>query len=167
MADRKIEYGSSVEITCTLANLAESSDRTTGRESDLVDNSSNKYLDFLLAGKITTGTSPTSGEHIEVWVWGQLDDTPSYPDGITGSDAAFSFSSTNIRNSGFKLAWSTAIDSTNDETYWMPPISIADLFGGNIPKKWGVIVTQSSDANLNNTASNQKLWYTPIYETVV
>lgn len=157
--------GASAALTITLASLAESATRVAGRESTAVA-SAEPAVDYLVGGKITTGTSPTSGEQIDVWVYGAVNDTPTYPDTITGSDAGVTLSSANIRNSALRLAATVIVDSTNDETYWVAPFSVASLFGGILPTHWGLFVTQSTDANLNATAGNHAFSATPIYSNV-
>ena len=87
MASQKIVYASSVDLTITLASLASDTNLLAGRESDVVDNSSNLYLDYLLSGKVTTGTSPTSARSIEVWAYALINDT-TYPGVFDGTDSA-------------------------------------------------------------------------------
>ena len=86
MADEKIAYASSAALTITPASLATSATLVAGRESTAVVNTTNLYVDYLLAGKIMTGTTPTVSKQIQVWVYGQTEDTPLYPGTITGSD---------------------------------------------------------------------------------
>lgn len=45
--DTKLAYGSSSNLTITLASLATDSSLLTGRESTEVDNTTNKYIDYL------------------------------------------------------------------------------------------------------------------------
>lgn len=166
MADVKTAYGLSSAITITLAGLASSAGLTAGRASTVVDNATDKYLDFLVGGKITTGTSPTTAKSILVYVYGSVDDTPTYPDGITGSDAAKTMTSADVRNAGLVLAASVTTDNTSDRTYWVRPFSVANCFGGSLPKKWGVFVVHDTGVNLNATGSNHELTATPVYQTV-
>ncbi|NBW19056.1 MAG: hypothetical protein EBR82_64880 [Caulobacteraceae bacterium] len=70
MADVKIYYVSPSDATITLASLASDTNLLAGRESNAIDNSSNLYLDYLISGKVTTGTSPTTARSIEVWAVG-------------------------------------------------------------------------------------------------
>lgn len=165
MADVKTAYGSSAALTITLASLATSSTRVAGRESTAINNTSNLYLDVLVAGKVTTGTSPTAGQ-IDVWVYGSYDDTPIYPDVLDGTDSDETFTSVDIRNAAMEYAGFAITDTTNNRTYWFSPFSVADLFGGRMPKYWGIWVSHSTGVNLNSTGSNQAFWYTPIYNTV-
>lgn len=165
MADVKIEYGSSAAYTITLASLASDSNKLAGRESTAVSNTSNKYLDYLIAGKITTGTSPTAGDVIEVWAYASLDDTPTYPDVFDGTDSNETVTSENVKFSALKLIASIAVDSTSDRTYPFGPVSLASLYGA-VPKHHGVFVVHNTDVNLNSTGGNHSISYTPVYQTV-
>lgn len=167
MSTIKNAYGSSVAHTITLASLATDSSLLTGRAGTAIDETTNLYLDEILAGFIETGTSPTVGTEIDVYVYGSLDDTPNYPDGVTGTDAGKGVTNTGILNSGFKLAASMIISATNNIKYPFGPISVASLFGGVLPKKWGVFVVHNTGVNLNSTGGNHEVVSTPVYATVV
>jgi hypothetical protein len=157
------EWGSSASYTITLTSLGTSSDKTAGRESTAISHTSSDYLDYLVGGKITTGTSPTANKTIDVWVYGSIDDTPTYPDVLDGTDSAETITSANVRNGALKLLASLVVDSTSDRTYWFGPTGIAQLFGGGLPKNHGLFVAHDTAVALNATASNHALSYTPIY----
>lgn len=167
MADVKIAYGSSSAMTITLTSLATSSTRVTGRQSTAIDNTSNKYLDYLVSGKVTTGTSPTDAKQIDVWVFASYNDTPLYPDSMGGTDAAYTATSTSILAGALALAASISTNNTSDRTYWVNPFSVAALFGGQMPKYFGIFIAHDTGVNLNATGSNQAFYITPIYETVI
>lgn len=168
MADIKVKYPSSstTDLTITLASLADdNTNAIAGRASTAVDNTSNVDLDHLLTGKITTGTSPTASRTIEVWVYAPRSlstGTPTYPDSITGTDAAKTFTSRNVLINACKLAATVVIDATSDRTYDIAPVSVASLFGGYLPQFWGVWVLNRSGAALNATGSNQALSYSRV-----
>lgn len=169
MADVKLAYGSSAALTIGLHStpLASSSSLVAGRESTAVDNTTNKYIDALLSGKITTGTSPTGNPgQILVYVYGSYEDTPTYPDVLDGTDSDETFTSAGILNGSVNLIAAISTDTTSNRTYWFGPRSVANCFGGVMPKFWGVFVTQSSGVALNSTSGNHAIWYTPVYETV-
>jgi len=166
MADVKTAYGSSAALTITLASLATSTGLTAGRESTAVDNTSNKYLDYLVGGKVTTGTSPTASKSILVYVYGSIDDTPLYPDVIDGTDSAETMTSADIRNAALVLAASITTDSTSNRTYWVRPFSVSNCFGGVLPKYWGLWVVHDTGVNLNSTGSNHAFYQTGVYQTV-
>lgn len=169
MADIKTKYPSSstTALTISLASLANSSGLTTGRESAAVDNTTNLDLDHLVSGKIRAGTSPTSGNRIEVWAYAPISvssGTPTYPaiatsDGIDGTDSAVTALSDNVKFSALRLIASITVDSTSDRDYFIPPTSIASLFGGQMPTHWGVIVFNGSGVALNSTAGNHDISY--------
>lgn len=169
MADIKVKYPStsSTDLTITLASLGTGTQGifTSGRESTAIDNTSNLDVDALIAGKITTGTSPTASRSINIYVYANVSSssgTPTYPSvgtGLSGSDAAASFNSTNVLNASTVLAKSILIDSTSDRSYSFGPVSVASLFGGVLPKFWGVYVGHDTGVALNATGSNHKISY--------
>jgi hypothetical protein len=168
--DVKIQHGSSAAFTITLASLATSSTRVAGRESTAVAISGlQPVVDILIGGKITVGTTPTTNTQIDVWVYGSLDDTPTYPDvgggdGIGGSDSALTCATAGVRNSAMHLLVSMEVDSTtSDRVYAFAPRGIAKLFGGVLPKNIGIFVTHNTGVNLNSTGGNHVISYTPVY----
>jgi len=166
VASNKIEYASSSALTITLASLATSSTWIAGRQSDNVDNTTNKYLDYLLAGRVTVGTTPTSGTEIRVYVVALRDDS-TWPDSVGAADAAWSSSTEGTRDGYVRLAAIMRVDSTtSNRAYDFGPVSVASLFGGSCPKKFAVIVTHNTAVNLNATGGNHSLAVTPVYATV-
>jgi len=139
-------------LTITLASLATSSSLLVGRESTAISNVSNLYVDALVSGQITTGTSPTAGT-IEVWAYGiikHVASTPTYPSPVTGTDAAITFvAETKLR----QLIAAIPTNATSNTAYSIPPTSIASLFGV-LPIKWGVAVIHNTAVNLHATAGN-------------
>lgn len=165
MADVKANYPSASDVTITLASLASDTNLLTGRESTAVDNSSNLYLDYLVSGKITTGTSPTTARSIQVWAVGSWDGT-NWPDVFDGTDSAETITSANHKNSVCRFLAEMATDATSDRTYHFGPVSIASAFGGVLPKSFVVFVTHNTAVNLNSTAGNHQIRLQPYYETV-
>jgi hypothetical protein len=146
-------------LSITIASLATSSTLVAGRESTAVNNTSNLDIDHLVSGWITVGTSPTGGR-IELWSYAPLSiasGTPTYPK-VTGSDAAITWDSVNQKNASLRLLWSAACDTTSDRVYYIPPSSVARLFG-ELPPFWGVVLIHSTGVNLNSTAGNQVIHY--------
>lgn len=165
MADVKANYPSASDVTITLASLASDTNLLTGRESTAVDNSSNLYLDYLVSGKITTGTSPTTARSIQVWAIGSWDGT-NWPDVFDGTDSAETITSANHKNSVCRFLAEMATDATSDRTYHFGPVSVASAFGGVLPKSFVVFVTHNTAVNLNSTAGNHQIRIQPYYETV-
>jgi len=144
-------------LTISLASLADASATlVAGRESTAVDNGTNIYPDVHVTGRITTGTSPTAGNTIEVWAYASIDDVPNtvdYPDTITGSDAAVTFTSLNTKRTGLRPVARITVDSNSNRSYDFAEVSIARLFNG-VPRHWGIVVINASGVALNSTAGN-------------
>lgn len=157
-----------VAITISLASLATSSTLLAGREGTAIDNTSNLDLDHMFGGRIRVGTSPTANTKIEVWAImprKRASGTTTWPQGLTGSDAAFTFSSAGLKAAVCRLVASIAVDSTtSDRDYDFAPVSIASLFG-EMPMLWLPWVTQSTAQNLNSTAGNHELHYLRVKKT--
>ncbi len=164
MADLKLKYGTAwTDLTITLASLASDSNLLAGRESTVVDNSSDLFIDALLGGKITTGTSPTDAKTIEVWAYGENLDDDVYNDVLDGTDSAETITSNDIKNAALKLAQIIKTNNTSDRIYLFGPISLASLFSGLVPRKWGVFVTHDTGVNLNSTGGNHQFSYRGIH----
>ena len=165
MADVKAKYATASDLTITLASLASDTNLLAGQESGAFDNSSNLYLDCLVSGKITTGTSPTTGKSIQVWAVGSWDGT-SWPDVFDGTDSAETITSANHKNSICRFIAEMATDATSDRAYHFGPVSIAAAFGGVMPVKWILFVVHNTAVNLNSTSGNHQIRLQPYYETV-
>lgn len=155
---------STVSLTVTLASLATGSAGvfTTGREAAFVDNSTNRDLDHILRGRITTGTTPTASRRIIVYAFVPriiTSGTPTWPDQCTGSDAARSWTSDNVLNAATRQVAAMVIDSTSDRSYDFTGVSVAALFGGMLPSRYGIYVAHDTGAALNSTSGNHVIAY--------
>jgi len=157
-------------LTITLASLATSATLITGRQSTVVSNATNKYVDVILSGQVTVGTTPTTAKTIAVYVFAPLkiaSSTASYPIATTTqlgvSDAAATFEIDQLNS--LRLAGSMGNIATSDRAYSLEPVSIASLFGGVMPITWGIYVAHNTGVNLNSTAGNHWFHYTGITYT--
>jgi hypothetical protein len=165
MADIKLSYPAASDLTITLASLGSDTNLLTGRESATIDNSTNLYLDYLISGKITAGTSPTAARSIEVWAVGSWDGT-NWPDVFDGTESAETITSADIKASVCRFVAAMATANTSDRTYHFGPVSLAAAFGGTLPPKIVLFVTHSTGVNLNSTADNHKIRLQPVFQTV-
>lgn len=163
--DIKLKYGAATAYTISLASLASDANLLAGRESTKVDNdaANTQYLDFIISGKITTGTTPTDARQIEVWAYGIHADTPVFPDVLDGTDSNETITSSQIKYAGLVLLAVLPTNNTSDRTYWMRPVSLAQAFGGIVPKQHGLFVVHNTGVALNATAGNHEFLYTPVY----
>ncbi len=165
MADVKANYPAASDVTITLASLASDTNLLAGRESTALDNSSNLYLDYLVSGKITTGTSPTTARSIQVFAVGSSDGT-TWPDVFDGTDSTETITSANHKNSICRFIAEMATDNTSDRVYHFGPVSLASAFGGVLPVKVVFFVVHNTAVALNSTAGNHQIRIQPYYETV-
>jgi hypothetical protein len=165
VADVKANYPAASDITITLASLASDTNLLAGQESNALDNSSNLYLDYLVSGKITTGTSPTTARSIEVWAVGSWDGT-NWPDVFDGTNSAETITTANHKNAVCRFIAAMATDATSNQVYHFGPVSLASAFGGVMPVKVVFFVVHNTAVNLNSTAGNHQIRIQPYYETV-
>lgn len=155
MATSTINYSSNTAITMDLANLATSSTFLAGRESSQIDNTTNKYVDCLVSGFVSVGTTPTANTLINIYVWGADTSLATTPlDALDGTDSAETLTNTGILNA-LRFGASVAVPAaTSDVQYIVLPFSVAAAFGGSMPKFWGLYVSHNTGVNLRNTAVN-------------
>lgn len=165
MADIKLLYGTASDATITLASLASDTSLLAGVESNAIDNTSALNLDYLVSGKITTGTSPTTARAIEVWAVGSWDGT-NWPDVFDGTGSAETVTSADIKASSCRLLGAMVTDATSNRSYFFGPVSVAAAFGGVVPPKFVIFVVHSTAVALNSTAGNHQIRLQPVYQTV-
>ena len=136
----KPSYGAHTAITITSLN---SLANNAYAGSAVVDNTVSLWVDALVSVRVTansTGVSTTGS--ITIFAYGDVD-TTTYTDGVTGTDAVQTVPSpTNLRPLGIGNV------NTNSGVFRAGPFSVASLFGGRLPGKWGIVVLNGSGAAL-------------------
>jgi len=158
------KYAASTTLTASLASLASDTNLLAGLESSVIDNSTNGYEDYLISGKITTGTSPTTARQIEVWAVGW--DGNGYPDVFDGTSSTETITSTDIKNSICKPIAIMSTNNTSDRTYWFTGVSLKTAFSGVLPSKAVLFVVHNTGVNLNATAGNHELRIQGVYPQI-
>lgn len=145
-------------MTISLASLASSA--TAGRESTVVDNTTNKFIDALVyvQCKLATGT-PANDKAISVYAYGS-EDGSNYTDNATGSDAAL----TQRSPTNLILLGKIECPDSGQLTY-KGVFSVAQAFGGFLPRKWGIVIRNYTGLALDSTGGNHAVTYTGIYYT--
>lgn len=159
-----IDYGggaSSLTLGLATGPLASDTNLVAGRESTAVDNTSTKAVDYLVMGKITTGTSPTASRQIEVWLYGSSDAGTTYSGGATGSDANL----TPQEKTLLRCLIIIPTSNVSNQAYTFGPLSVREAFGGTMPDHWGVFVVHNTGVALNSTGGNHFVKATPIKYT--
>lgn len=167
MATSNVAYGSNTAITISPASLATDANFLAGRESSEVDNTTNKYVDALVQGKVTVGTTPTANTYIQIYVWGANTSLGTTAiDVLDGTDSAETLTNSGVRLTMLRLGAVISVTAaTSDVAYPFAPFSVAALFDGVMPKYWGLFVTHNTGVNLNATAGNHVFEYNGITYT--
>jgi hypothetical protein len=149
-------YDSYKSITITLTSLSNG-----GYRCSLVqDNSTNQYVDVLLGGSIQTGTA--TGGSIDIYIYASYDGY-KYSGGVPGTDSQISWGSGGTSYDGayqLKAIANIAVNSSDDNTdvIW-GPLSVAQQFGGVLPRYWGVVVCNNTGGSLHATGTNNAIRY--------
>lgn len=134
-------------ITFDISSLASSASFLAGRESNQIDNTSTQYADVMVYVKPILGhasTAPTVGQQIQLYVWGSKESLATTAiDVLDGTDSNETLSHASILNSLKPVAAPTVTVATAGLAYHIEPFSIASLFGGNMPKFWGLFLAHN------------------------
>lgn len=150
-----ITYRASSTITIAPENIASSTTFVAGVESGVYDNSTNRDDDVLIAGVWTSGTTPTAGTQVLIYVFAIRDDAPTYPDVMDGTSSAETVTSAGVGFGYLRLAAILQVDTnTTARAYDCAPFSVAQLFGGVCPAKFGLFITHNTAVNSNSTNTN-------------
>jgi hypothetical protein len=151
------KYGTSNQaIAITLASLAASA--TVGRASTAVDNTSNVFLDALVAGFVDLGTV-SGNKQVLIFAYGTADGGTTYSgqngaNAISGTDAGF----TRLDPTDLTLVRVLPCPTSSIKMSF-GPYSIAQAFGGVLPDHWGIVIFNDTGAAFSATAGNNKAWY--------
>lgn len=145
-------YGTSTALTWTLNSLSSDTTLLIGRASTAVDNTSILGVDALVGGQfVSHSVAPTTGKQIEVWCYASFDGT-AYNAAATGTDAALTV--TAVKKALMRLVTIIPTDASTSSTYTWGPFSVAQLFGGSMPRKWGLWAVQNTGQILNAAGNN-------------
>jgi len=161
MATIKQAWGTVRSFTLTLASLASSA--TAGRESTAVTSSTDDCLDYICQVAVTLQTgSPANDKAVYVYLYGSVDGT-NYTDNATGSDAAITLTDpTNMR-----IACIIPAPASGALRWESIPFSVAQVFGGILPAKWGIVVRNYTGLALSATEGDHFYKYQAVYVTTV
>ena len=153
--DVKMAYGTSTDLTVTnLHAIATSATWVGGWESAVIDNTANLYLDYLLSGLIQVHDDAASAaaSEIRIYVFSLVSDD-AYPDVMDGTESVETWTNTGYRDAVAKLAAVILPATTQNLIYPWGQVSVANLFGGVCPPKFGIFITHNTGVNLH-TAGN-------------
>ena len=168
MADVKNAYASSSDLTVTnLHSLAASASWIAGWESALIDNTTNKYLDYLVSTKFTMAASNNQAGEIRIYVAAMLDDS-TWPDVLDGTESTEAFTDTEERDAALVLGKAIAVDTTASAVLYGAPFSVASLFGGVCPAKFVIFITGNgaTSTNAQFASSGNQVTVKGVFQTV-
>ena len=161
MADTKQALGSVQTMTVTnLHSLANSP--TAGWQSNVVDNTSNLFLDAVLQIVLDfANTAPANAKGVYVFAYGGIE-SGVYSNPASGSEGTITLldvttNNQNLRQIGF-IPY-----TTTDEVAESSPMSVAAGFGGVLPPFWGIVLINYSGAALAGSGNTVK--YRGVYAT--
>jgi hypothetical protein len=152
-------WGTAQNITLSLASLATAGN--AGRQSDIV--SSTNYFDGLLHIKFTNSTGGVATtEGIKVYLTkGNTSNGLDLTDNATGTDSAITFSTP----SNFIYVGMVNVIATVSN-YNFHITSLAQVFGGNLPPYWSVVVQNQGGGNFTGTEAQFTKEWIPLIPTV-
>lgn len=157
MAVLTVTYSSNTAITFDISSLASSATFVAGRESTQIDNTSNLYVDALVDVKGIMGhasTAPTVGQEIRLYCWGSdVSLATTAIDTLDGTDSAETLGHVSVLNS-LRLAGAASVTVASAAlVYYIQPFSVASLFGGVMPKFWGLFLAHNHNGALAGSQS--------------
>lgn len=145
-------YSANTAITFDISSLTTSATFVAGRESTQIDNTTTQYIDCIVNVDGITGhasTAPTIGQMIQLYVWGADTSLATTAiDTLDGTDSAETLGHVSVLNSLRFAAAPTVTVATAGLLYYIQPFSVASLFGGIMPKFWGLFLAHNHTGSL-------------------
>jgi hypothetical protein len=158
----QLSFVASTNMTFTSLNsLASDTNLLAGASALAVDNGATGVpLEIGISGLIKLGSSPTVNREIDTYAYAAIDDVPTYPDTMAGTDATKTVTTIQILNTGFKLIQSMLTPATSAQVIPFAPVALSALFGV-MPRYWSVWVVHNTGVNL--AASGHQITYKGVY----
>ncbi len=150
-------------VTITLDGLASSA--TDGRESALIDNTTDRWSRGTLHAKIKTAAgSPANDKAVYFYAYEETLDgssTAQKPTPLAAVDAAVAA----IQQGSLKYLGAMAVPA--GATSYERNFDLAAAFPDGLPRKWGIVVRNYTGLALSATpGDNAVTWYPGVYEAV-
>ena len=138
-------YAAPSSFSWTLASLAANS----ARESIMIDNSSVKYDDYMVSLWVGSAAATIADENAMYIYFYASGDGTNFTGQATGTDAAITLG-TNPYFGPFVIPLTVG---TNVQDVVIP--SVAQMFGGIIPPRWGMILDNQCNGAFSGTEPNK------------
>lgn len=146
-------YGTSTALTITAASLASAGNRSSAAVTTTTTVNIAEVL--VTVNCLTTATAPTGNKQIVVYAYGSEDGTnyqgnSGTTDNVDGTDKALTAigAPTNLRTVGAIQLNQGAVAVTARGVF-----SLSRLFGGVMPRKWGIVLYNDAGTALGATVT--------------
>lgn len=159
-----------IALTVTaLQSLAAAQNLDVGFTTDGVLNTTDMVDDYIVTGQFTVNASNRQPGVINVYAYGALTGTPTYPDifsaGTEGVNGTATFHDLEERDAALVLIASIIVDAAGNQLYSFPPTSLKRAFGLDYPPMAFAFFV-STNATTGTTAalasSGNALYYTQV-----
>ena len=160
----KLVYGTPTQLTMAWASLAFDVNLLAGVQSAVINNETEGLLDVILGGEVAVASSGlTANRAIEIWAVAAFNDT-DWPSPFNASAGAktITLAANKISFCKYIHAWATS--STGTLTYRFSGVSLANAFGGVLPRRCALFGTQSTGAAL--PSSGHVMDMQPVYRQI-
>jgi len=174
MADAKTAYGSAVTVTMTgIEDIDASSGLVAGWTSNSVNNTTDKFLDFIVSGQLTLESTNQQAGTILVCVYASFNSTPTWPDifatGTEGSVGAASITDSEERDAAMAVGATIIADGSASAVLVVKPFSVCEVLGLRFPPPyWAIWLTGNTATTTADmfVSSGTQLYIQPVYATV-
>lgn len=158
------KYAASASYGMTIASLASDTNLLVGQEGPLIDNSVLGYADYHVGGffQLASSGSLTANRIIELWAVAPINDS-IWPSPFAGSNGARTISLQANKNNICKPVFAAITTSTNSSIYRFSGASVAAAFGGFLPEKFTLFLTQNSGQAFDANSANHAIHIKGIY----
>lgn len=151
-------YAATTNFAITLASLGSGSARECAAVLAMVGGTG--YDDYMLQLSVGITTPTSAGSKLAyVWFAGSADGT-NFTEPALGTNAAITIGT----NHNLAGPYTVAINvGTNQYDFCIP--SVAQYFGGIMPKKFSIIIENQAGAAFGSTEGQFQKWFTPVFIT--
>ena len=153
--DLSIKYMSSSTVTITLQSLGS----TSSRQSSVIDNRTNKYLDYMVHVKLASTTGTIGGDRA-AYVYAVARDADNLADYTENASTADSVITLTSPPNAVRIGY-VSVPAANT-VYRAGPFSVAAAFGGFMPPQFAIVIENRTGLALSATTANFGVHVQPV-----
>lgn len=144
-------YATPATLTWGMTTPSSDANLLAGRQSTAVDQGSNNYVDIMIGGHFVGPSSGAAAGTIQVYAYGSWDDGTTYQSTMTGTDGNLTVNAQT--KALLHLLYRITTNTTNGQVYKWGPVSLANVFGGTMPERWGLWGVHSAGGALQTSTT--------------